>query len=351
LKLAPVLGGLISEEKQIGLVRFPQDADGYVRAFQSSYAVGGTFAYYKERPQCQNTKDGVLPLTEAEGKIVPKAEMPAFFQVIAQAHHEAHAKRELKTASTELKYLRFREARYSFMIVDASQLLDKNNKGEFLEKTLDAAAIDRLDHPMVLIGGSYPEARDEYYTPLGPMLGVELLANAVEAQLGESTSVVGPARTAIMDVIAGLFIILIYYFFGTRPMLAVGLSLSAMVGVVAFGSFIFYSQIAAFLNFVPVMLGMWIHQMIEGTREAVHLRHELNAKETRIVELEQEQALLKAQHPVIAPLAAVPASATANEMAHSPNPQHPDEAAKAQHAQAGKTKPHLRGHAAGKSGS
>jgi CHASE2 domain-containing sensor protein len=348
ITIAPVLGGILSEGSQMGLVRFPQDVDGYVRSFQSSYLVQGPIAYYERDPGCAHTRDGIVPMRAPEAKkSLGAPDMPAFFHRVA--HYRGPAQ-----ANKEMKYLRFREARYSFFMVDAGQLLAKDSKGQIARRPLESNGVSRLNEPIVLIGGTYPEARDQYYTPLGPMPGVELIANAVESELGESTTVVGPGKTALFDATAGLAIILIYFVFRRRPHVAFFSSVLAMVAAVAAGSLLFYSRAAAFLNLVPVMLGMVIHQMIEGTTAAVHLRRELSEKEDAIEHLKNElaeaqldMAFKQQASPVaaatlpIAPLIIV--ETTESTTVVEKEPEHSHAAGKAK-----KTHPHKRGHAAGK---
>jgi CHASE2 domain-containing sensor protein len=368
ITLGPVMGGRITDEKQVGLARFPQDEDGYVRGFHSTYSVQGKLPGALPCPSSPDNKKGQAsaqtPVVAESPNASESHDIPAFYRAIAETYYSNASKnhsdekdREFAHPSDELKYLKFTGERRHFQMVDAGHFLTKDNKtGRIVTKSLGADDLSRLQHPMVLIGGAYPEARDEYYTPLGLMPGVELIANAVENELGSSVTEVGMVKRIVFDLFAGVLIVFIYFKNPDGPVRAFALSLAAMALVVAAGAF-FYYGIGAFLNFVPVMAGMVIHQMVEGTQQAAELkeqvselRKEVAGKETEIAHLKSElgearleMALGQQGSPVPAataettPIIIVETESTTvveTEPEHSP---------------AGKTKktPRKRGHAAG----
>jgi len=374
ITLGPVVGGKITDETQMGVARFPQDADGYVRGLRSTYTVEGKLPGALRCPTSPANKKeqaGAQAPAEAESpnEFGNSREMPAFFRAIAKAYYVSASKnqsdeknKEFANADSELKYMKFTGERRHFQMVDAGHFLRKDGTGKIVTKPLDADDLNRLQKPMVLIGGAYTEARDEYYTPLGPMPGVELMANAVETELGQSVTEVGMVKTIAFDLFAGVLIVFIYFQNPDRPVGALGLSLAAIGLVVASGA-VFYYGVGAFLNFVPVMAGMVIHQMVEGTQQAAELKKQVSKLRKDVVSKETEIAHLKTElgdarlemafEQQASPVPEATAQAletppiiiveTESTMVVEKEPEHSHTAGKTK-----KTHPHKRGHAAGK---
>jgi CHASE2 domain-containing sensor protein len=372
ITLGPVVGGKITDETQMGVARFPQDEDGYVRGFRSTYTVEGKLPGVLRCPASPaNKKEQAGAQTPAEAEspneLGNSREMPAFFRAIAEAYYLSASKnqsdeknKEFAQGDSEVKYLKFTGERRHFQMVDAGHILAKNAAGKIVTKPLDADNLKSLQSAMVLIGGTYPEARDEYYTPLGLMPGVELIANAVENELGQSVREVGILKAIAFDLFFGVLIVFIYFMYSNRPVGAFILSLAAMGLVVTLGAVSYYG-VGAFLNFVPVMAGMVIHQMIEGTQQAAELKEQVSKlrkdvtnKDTEIAHLRSElgdvrldRAFKQQTSPVppatlpIAPLIIV--ETTESTTVVEKEPEHSHVAGKAK-----KTHPHKRGHAAGK---
>ena len=371
ITLGPVVGGKITDVTQMGVARFPQDEDGYVRGFRSAYTVQGKLpGALPCTTSPDNTKGQAAAQTPPEAESpneLENSKMPAFFRAIAEAYYHSASKnqsdekdKEFAQTDSELKYLKFTGERRHFQTVDAGHFLAKVKNGkeeEIVPKKLDADDFKRVQNSMVLIGGAYPEARDEYYTPLGLMPGVELIANAVENELGQSVGEVGMVKTIAFDLFAGVLIVLIYFKNPYHPVRAFGLSLAAMGLVVAAGAISYYG-VGAFLNFVPVMAGMVIHQMVEGTQQATELKEQVTKltedvakKETEIDNLKRELGEARLEIAFDRPSSSAPAAPakttpiiiveTQSTTVVEPEPEH---------SHAGKTKkqPHKRGHAAGK---
>jgi uncharacterized coiled-coil protein SlyX len=187
---------------------------------------------------------------------------------------------------------------------------------------------------------------------------VELIANGVENELSRGVTELGPLTMKAIDFCFGLLIVLIYFLNTERPINALGWSLAAMGLVVAVGA-VFYYGVGAFLNFVPVMAGMVIHQMVEGTQQAVELKEHLTELKDKVAEKETEIEHLKSQlgearleiferQASSVPAATAQATPiivveTESTTVVEKEPEHSHAAAKAK-----KIHPHKRGHAAGK---
>src|SRR5262249_37760019 len=62
-----------------------------------------------------------------------------------------------------------------------------------------------LQGKIVLLGGTFHHARDQYVTPLGPMTGVELMAQAIETELsGGGIRFTNELLMVLMDIVAAL---------------------------------------------------------------------------------------------------------------------------------------------------
>ena len=161
-------------------------------------------------------------------------------------------------------------------------------------KHIPAELASKIPNRIVLIGGVYGPARDEYLTPLGKMAGVELLANAVETEMHGGvrtlTWIVIPA-----DILMGSLIVFIYFHLPGRPGAALLWSLLAIFTVPLLIGLTSFYRMTAFLNFAPIMFGMLVHQMYEGTKETVKLQGEVAAKERVIEKL--KAALQEARQP------------------------------------------------------
>jgi CHASE2 domain-containing sensor protein len=359
ITLGPVLGGRITDEKQMGLARLPQGEDGYVRQFRSTYEVEGELPPALSCRPSSDEKTKLLPSqTAASAQTAVKTgkahEMPAFFRAIAEAYYQTDRENiKLAKVSKDSKYLHFTGARHHFYTVGANHLLTK--KGDDVLAVPFSAP--NLKNPIVLIGGAFPEARDEYYTPFGAMPGVELIANAVENELSRGVTELGPWTTRLIDVCFGLLIVFIYFMNPDRPLSALGWSLLAMAGVVAVGA-VFYYGVGAFLNFVPVMAGMVIHQMVEGTQQAAELKEQLTElkgkvaeKDTEIEHLKSELGEARLEIAFEQPSNSVPAATAETSPIIIVDTQSTTVVeSEPEHSHAGKAKkpPRKRGHAAGK---
>jgi hypothetical protein len=209
----------------------------------------------------------------------------------------------------ELPYLKFSGDRYNFQAVQASEFIKpdpgrKSNKASDDQKKSDASEKDRvpavmpqpfdgneasLPNRIVLIGGAYGSARDEYATPRGRMQGVELLASGVETEIHQGVTSIWWPFVVLLDLVVGTVVVWIYYKWHDRPRRALLASFAAMFGVVLLGTF-FYYGLGAFLNFVPIMAGMVLHQLYDGTKEVSELQKELQERHTEIKELRAKLA-------------------------------------------------------------
>jgi CHASE2 domain-containing sensor protein len=289
LRLLPVLGGHVDPNWPVGVVRFPTGPDGFVRAFRCSYPV--------------------------ETKSKP---MPAFFHLVAHQGRSDLGSPDLGEGDGENPYLKFSGDRYHFQKVQASEFieldpgsstkkdarLNQQRSGTNAQndprmnvqmKHIPAELASRIANRIVLIGGAYGMARDEYLTPLGKMAGVELLANAVETEMHGGVRALTWRILVPVDILMGSLIVFIYFQLPGKLGAALLWSLLAIFAAPLLVGLISFYGMTAFLNFAPIMFGMLVHQMYEGTKETVKLHGEVAEKERVIEKL--KAALQEARQP------------------------------------------------------
>jgi len=149
-----------------------------------------------------------------------------------------------------------------------------------------------LKNQIVLVGGTYKHARDKYATPLGEMYGVEILGNILASELAHATvTEAGSTTFVIADLLLGFALITIAYyvprpwslpatFFGA-PMIAVALNMLLFLGW------------RYYLSFMPVVVGVMVHGIVEHVREHRRLMREHAELEERHRSLQLELSKLR----------------------------------------------------------
>jgi CHASE2 domain-containing sensor protein len=119
---------------------------------------------------------------------------------------------------------------------------------------------------VVLLGGAFPESRDEYQTPLGEMYGVAILANILSAETGtQRFHEASKIEVAIADFLFGVAIVWVSYFV-PRPWEAIVVPLGAIVAACVIGLSLF-SLWRLYLGFMPILVGVVVHTGCEHFHE------------------------------------------------------------------------------------
>ncbi len=125
---------------------------------------------------------------------------------------------------------------------------------------------------IVLLGATF-RSLDEQPVPGGVRSGVWLNAQVVENELlGRPVFEVPPAFVALLDVLIGFT--LVYFAARLRFWAALGASAVLVVAVMLL-SFLIFRQMTVWLNFVPILVGVALHECTENLREYLHLRRKL----------------------------------------------------------------------------
>lgn len=209
--------GQVPDGVVAGISLMPQDPDGLIRRYRRT-----------------------LETTEGRLESLPWA-------VASRALPAAGA------SGTDELILNFAGNRYAFPRYSAEAVL-AGAKGEAW------AEAGPLSGKIVLLGGFYRAARDEYLTPVGPRAGVELVAQAVESELsGGGIRATNEALMVFLEILGGVLMVYVYSRFRLGTALAVSL-VGIPVLALAF-SFTSFSSVGRWASFVPTMVAVLLHQL------------------------------------------------------------------------------------------
>jgi CHASE2 domain-containing sensor protein len=124
-----------------------------------------------------------------------------------------------------------------------------------------------LKDKIVLLGGVYPESRDQHYTPAGSRYGVELLAYAVESDL-QGKTIRPPSRyvVVLVELLAGFVLMLVHERFGKRPK-HLRYTLVAVPLLALLASLFVFSSLALWAIFLPTLLAVLFQQLYEDVQQ------------------------------------------------------------------------------------
>jgi hypothetical protein len=157
-------------------------------------------------------------------------------------------------------------------VLPALQLLSAS--GEFMQQWRD-----QVRGRVVVIGQTFEEAGDKYFTPLGRMPGAVVLVNAIDSM----------ARSQLMRepglhvFIFSILTILMVSYISARvpPLFATTIATLVVIVVSGGASFLFYSN-GIWLDFSAPIIGIQIERWIESIKE----RRELSESSTESIEEE-----------------------------------------------------------------
>jgi CHASE2 domain-containing sensor protein len=131
-----------------------------------------------------------------------------------------------------------------------------------------------LHDRIVLLGGRYKAARDEYWTPVGRMHGVELIAEITAAELdGDFLTPVNHKVAFLIDIAFAELLLCFYWRFSGWWVSYVNLLLLPLMCLA--GSFLAFRAVAYWFNFAPVLFGARVHWQWEQSHELKHLRRQV----------------------------------------------------------------------------
>lgn len=125
----------------------------------------------------------------------------------------------------------------------------------------DAAGEQLLTRAIVVVGGDYPEGRDDQLTVLGAMPGVSLWAEAIDDRLsGHGMRMPPPAVPLFVEFALGVLTGFVLLRFGAwRGLLA----MVALLGLAQVGALWLYGVSFLWFSFVPASVGVIVHRELD----------------------------------------------------------------------------------------
>jgi CHASE2 domain-containing sensor protein len=139
---------------------------------------------------------------------------------------------------------------------------------------------------VVVLGGTYRVARDQYATPKGLLNGCEIIAQAVAAEI-DGTSISSASRwmTGLLMVLGGLATLAVYHWLKFRVAFLVSLAMIPILSIAS--NWVLFHRLAAWGAMVPLVIAVIIA--------------ELYSKAALYLTFYQRVATLKAQGPLPEP--------------------------------------------------
>ena len=228
----PILGGNQFEPPLFsGLALLPRDSDGVVRRYNRTLYI---------------SPDG--------NRGEANAYMDTFPWAVVKAGHPEHKDNgELGKPY----FLNFLGNRYNIPRLSASDVLQAGQSEGWKQR-------GPLRDKIVLLGGTYRVARDEYVTPLGPMAGVELMAQVIETELTGGFDKVKWYWKILADLLLGYIMVSYYALF--KPRTAFYCSLISLPLLAIVGSYAIFSALGYWASYVALLVAIWIHQLYEDSK-------------------------------------------------------------------------------------
>jgi CHASE2 domain-containing sensor protein len=226
------------------IAQFPIDSDGIIRRYRRTFPVSA------------GAPEPSFPWAVTEKACPPQNPMEGCAGVDPQEQ------------SARGLVLNFAGQRFNFTPLSASVVLEAAAQPQW---SINSPLRGRI----VLLGGAYRAARDLYVTPVGPMQGVQLMAQAIETELsGGGIRPLNEAAAILLDLLSGAILVLISYRYHGRLGWALLMSLLALMVLPLVSSFFAFSTFARWFNFVPIAVGVLLHQFYEHAREYQRLRQQ-----------------------------------------------------------------------------
>jgi len=222
----PLGGRPLAREWVTALAVMPRDDRGIVRGYQEAYPVEG-------------------------GGVVSSPGHAATLLA-------GMAKQPNTVGGLAIEYLDFR---YQFSPIKARDLLADAGASSW-------SSIGAFRNQIVVIGGAYRVARDQYATPKGIMDGCQIVAEATESEI--DGTLIRPASrwmTGLMMILAGLAILAVYHWLALRVAFVVSLVMVPLLSIMA--NWILFHRLAAWGALVPLVVAVIVVELY--SKAAIYL--------------------------------------------------------------------------------
>ena len=265
------LAGTQSEPLLTGIASLPIDNDGIVRSYTRKIGRHDSFSWALTRTYCRRVKEAA-----AAGASPP---LPIDLKTTKRCETVALTNENEKQEDFTLNLL---GGRSRFHSISIREVLDDYKAGR-------QDVLKRMSGRMVLLGGLFHVARDEYTTPLGRMAGVQLMAHAVESELqGGGFRWPREPFMLLLNIVGGIGILILFIRFTLVKGCLLSMALIAIVAPlwswVAFGSMIYFGYFAVILS------ALLIHQLYEQALYSQHVKlHQLSGHNPEHAVLPEQQ--------------------------------------------------------------
>jgi hypothetical protein len=259
---AGVLGSVDSKNVNAGIAVMTPDRDGILRDYPRTVKL-------------------VVPSTDAAGHVQPLAlgskETLPWKCVVEVAANSV----ESKTPKDNMVLFRFSFDANKYPGFSAGDVLQ-------MCKSRSSAFADLAQDKIVLVGGTYGAARDRYATPIGPVDGLKLIGFAIETHLQNKEIKEPPAYAEVFaDIACGVLFMIASCLLSGQMLLLVALPLGMLLAFVA--SLLTFNYGSMWVNFVPIVAGIFIHQMGDHIKEHKHLLHEVKDLKNKLSKYESPE--------------------------------------------------------------
>jgi CHASE2 domain-containing sensor protein len=272
LILAQVLGGQLRDLHYLGIPRFPVDSDGMVRRYQGKFKVTETF---KECPAKFVHTEEEVPSPKATSNTARSFARAVIDHACEDKRFDCSNLHSVDEPGESVIF-NFYGDRYRFPIIQAHEFIGPDAEGASKDLQLQLNREKLLRDKIVIVGGSFNAARDVYLTPLGQMAGVELIALAVQSDFGGGIRETQKVLEMFADILVGSIIVLLYFYYRQRPRVAFYTSFFGVPAIATAFSVVLFRTAAYWFNFIPIIIGMVMHQMLELSKSCGELQDEID---------------------------------------------------------------------------
>jgi hypothetical protein len=121
-----------------------------------------------------------------------------------------------------------------------------------------------IKNKIVILGGSYLQ-QDQHNTPLGPMVGAQVMTNVIETELrGGGYKIPATIKVVLLELVNGVIVALLFYLFRPFSAFVLGVLLAVPLGCVF--SLLAYGSFLRSYRFAPAILLVFAFQGFEELR-------------------------------------------------------------------------------------
>lgn len=125
------------------------------------------------------------------------------------------------------------------------------------------------------------------------MAGVELIALAIESDFTGGIRKFQKWFEILADFVFGSSIVLVYFYYRRRPRFAFKLCLFGVPAIAVLLSLILFRTTAYWFNFIPIVIGMVMHQMLELSESCGDLEREVEELKHKLLESSESLKLVE----------------------------------------------------------